>query len=64
LSAFRPLESSIYRLEKIAFSVGREAEKDFKVPFDNLKHRFFHFIQITFWAGQEAENEFALPYNH
>jgi len=42
--------------KNVAFSVGRVAENDFKVPFDNLKHRLFHFIQISFWAGQEAEN--------
>jgi len=51
-------------LKRVAFSVGQEEENDFKVPFDNMNHRFFDFIQIAFWAGQEAEFEFAVPYNH
>jgi len=48
----------------IAFSIGKEAENDFKVTFDKLNHRFFDFIQIAFWAGQDVEIEVAVPCNH
>jgi len=48
LSTIRPLESSLYRLKKDEFSVGQEAENDFKVTIDNLNNRFFDFIQIAF----------------
>ena len=51
-------------LKNSQFWVGLEAENDFKVPFDNLNHRFFDFIQIVFWAVQEAETGFAVPCNH
>ena len=33
---------------------GKEIEKDFKVPFDNMKHRFFDFNENVFWAGRVA----------
>jgi len=49
---------------KVAFSVGEEANNDFKETFENLNDRFFDFIEISFWAGQEEENEFAVPCNH
>jgi len=52
----RPKRSSTWR--------GQEVEKDFKVPFDNLKHRFFDFKEIAFWAGRKAENDLAVPCNH
>jgi len=62
-NAILPLESSLYRLKKVAFSVGQETGNDFKVTFDNLNHRFFDFMHIAFWAGVEAENEISLPCN-
>jgi len=64
LIAIRPVESSLYRFEKVTFSVRQEAENVFKLTFDNLNHRFIHFNHIAFWAGQEVENEFAVPCNH
>jgi len=51
-------------LNKVAFTVDLEAENVFKVPFEDLYHRFFDFIQIAFLGGQEAENELTLPCNH
>ena len=33
---------------KVAFSVDQETENYFKVPLDNMDHRFFDFIQIHF----------------
>ena len=47
-------------LKKVAFSVGKEANNDFKVTFENLNHRFSEFIEIAFLAVQEAENEVLL----
>jgi len=61
---FDHLNRRFIDLKKVTFSVGQEAENDFKVTFDNLNHRFFDFIQIAFWADQKAENEFAVPCNH
>ena len=61
LSTIRPLESSLYPLEKVEFSAGEEAENDFKVPFDHLNNCFLNFTQIEFWAGQVVENDFAMP---
>jgi len=52
---FDHLNRSFIDLKKVAFSVGQEAENDFKVPFDKMNHRFIDFIQIAFWAGQEAK---------
>ena len=64
LSSIRRLESSLFDFKKVVFSVGQEAENNFKEPFDNLIHRFFDFIQIAFWTGQEAEHEFVVPCNY
>jgi len=47
-----PLEWSFINLKK--FSVGQEAENDFKVTIGNLNNPFFDFIQIAFWASQET----------
>jgi len=58
------LNRRIIDIIKVAFSVGLEANNDFKVTFENLNRRIFDFIEIAFWAGQEAENEFAVPCNH
>ena len=66
LSAILPIESSLYRLKKVALSVGQEAENDFKVTFDNLKHRFFDFIQMEFSASPEVQKSweyFQSPWN-
>ena len=64
LRAIRPHESLLHQLEKVAFSVGQEAENVFKVTFDNFKYRFFDFTKIAFPAGPDAEYEFAVPCNH
>jgi len=73
------LESLLYRLEKVALSVGQEAENDlnqvgfwdgqeadkkFKVTFEPLKHRFLDFTQVAFLPGQEEENVFPVPADH
>jgi len=63
LSAIRPLESSLYRLEIFPFSAGQKAEYDFNIPFDHLNRLFFNFTQFEFRVVQEAENEFAVPCN-
>jgi len=36
---FDHLKRRFINLIKVEFSVGEEAEDDFKVPFDNLNHR-------------------------
>jgi len=64
LFSIRPLESSLYRLEKVAFLFGQESEIYFILPLVNLIHPLIEFIKIAFWAGQEAENAFAVPCNH
>jgi len=61
---FDHLNRLFINLKKVEFSVGQEAENDFKEAFDNLKDSFFDFIQTAFWAGQEAENEFSVQCNH
>jgi len=38
----------------VAFRAGQEAENLFKLPFDNLNHRFIELKQAAFWAGHEA----------
>jgi len=48
LIAILPLESSLYRLEKFAISVGQVAKNYFKVTFDNMNHRFFDFIKLHY----------------
>jgi len=58
------LNRRFVNLKKAEFSVGQEAENDFKITFNNWIHNFFEYIKIASWAGQEAENEFAVPYNH
>ena len=35
-------------LIKVAFSVGQDAENDFKVPFEDLNQRFFEFTKSHF----------------
>ena len=50
-----PLESSLYQLKKVAFSVGEEANNDFKVTNDNLNHRFFDFIKWQFQLVQRPK---------
>ena len=66
LIAILPLESSLYRLEKFAISVGQVAKHDFKVTFDNMNHRFFDFIKLHFQLVQRPklswEND-ANPWN-
>jgi len=64
LSATRPLDTSLYRLEKSRIFGWPRGKNDFKEPFENLNHRFFDFIEISFWACQEAENELAVLCNH
>ena len=58
LSAIRPLVSKLYRIKKVAFSVGQEAENDFKVPFDNVKHRFFHSYKTNFGLVKRQKMSF------
>jgi len=53
----RALETSFFVLTQVAFWVGQEAENEFKVTCDPLKHRFFDFTQIAFSVGQEEVNE-------
>ena len=55
---------SLSTWRKSHFWLFNKQKIDFKVPFDNLKHRYFDFIQLEFLPGQEAENEFAVPCNH
>ena len=50
-----PLESLLYQLKEIAYSVGQEAKNYFKVTFDNLNHRFFDFIKWHFQLVQSPK---------
>jgi len=60
---FDHLNQRFINIKKFDFSVDQEAESDFKVTFDNLKHCFFDFIQLTFCTSQEAINEIAVICN-
>jgi len=53
----RALETSFFILTQVAFWVGQDAENEFKVTCEPLKHRFFDFTEVAFWVGQEEVNE-------
>jgi len=53
---FDHLNRRFIDLKKVAFSIGQEADNDFKLPIHNLNQRFFDFLRIAFLGGQEAEN--------
>ena len=58
---FDHLNRRFIDFKKAAFSVGQEAENDFKVPIEDLYHRLFDIIDIAFWGNQEEENAFPVP---
>ena len=62
LSAFRPLETSPYRLEK-SRNFGWSRSRKWLQSFIRSLHRFLDFAQVAFWASQEAEIEFSVPWN-
>jgi len=43
------LEISPIDFIQVAFWAGQEAENEFKMPFDHLKHRVLDFTQVAFW---------------
>jgi len=45
---FENLNRRFIDMIKVAFSVGLEANNDFKVTFENLSRRFFDFTEIAF----------------
>jgi len=51
-------------LSQVAFWEGQEAEDEFKLTCEPLKHRFLDFTQVKFWACQEAENDFRKQFEH
>ena len=59
--AIRDLETSLFRTHPSRIWADQEAENEFKVTYEPLKHRFFDLSQVAFWDGQEAENEFKVP---
>ena len=48
---------SFLNLNKVAIWDGHEAENEFRLTCDPLKHRFLELIKVEFWDGQEAEND-------
>jgi len=40
----------------MVFWACKEAENEFTVPGDQLKHRFLDLTQVDFWDDQGAEN--------
>jgi len=41
---------------QVAFWASQEAENEFKVKRQPLKHRFFRLTQVVFWAGLKAQS--------
>ena len=63
----RALEPSLSRPKPLAFWEGQEAENEFKVTSEPLKHPFLDLTKYAFSAGQEDENEFQVlrdPFKH
>jgi len=60
----RALEPSLSRPKPLAFWEGQEAENEFKVTSEPLKHPFLDLTKYAFSAGQEDENEFQVPGDH
>jgi len=54
------LETKLSRPQQIAFQAGQEAENEFAVPGDHLKHRFIKLTDFAFSAVLEEKNEFKL----
>jgi len=46
------------------FLASQEAENEFAVPGDNLKHRFINLTEFAFSVGQEEENDFKVPWDY
>ena len=57
----RDLEHRFFDLTQVAFTVGQDAENEFKLTCEPLKHRFLDLNQVAFWDGPEFENEFKMP---
>jgi len=55
------LESSLFQLQQIAFSVNAANDSS---PCDHLKHRFLDLTKVEFWPFQEAVNDFYVPFDH
>ena len=55
------LEMSLSRSHPIRFWAGQEAENEFEVPRDHLRHRILDLNQVAFSGGEEANYEFAMP---
>ena len=49
------LNNRLLNLTEVAFCANQDAENNFKVVWEHLKHNLIDFIQIEFWAVQQAK---------
>ena len=52
------IKKSLFDFTQVAIWDGQEAENEFPVPSDHLKHQFLDPTKVEFCACQEAENDF------
>ena len=48
-------------IKQIAISASPVSENKLRMPFETLKHRFFHFIQNVFWVSPQVQNKLRVP---
>ena len=48
-------------LNQVPFWDGQEAQNEFKVTYEPLKHRNLDYTQVAFWAVKEEGNVFQVP---
>jgi len=53
-----------FDLNQLSFWASHEAENEFAVPRDHIKHPFLELIQVSFWAHEGAENEFEVHWKY
>ena len=52
------MKHGLFSFTQVPFWAGQEAENEFEVPRDHLRHRILDLNQVAFWDVQEAENVF------
>ena len=58
------MKHRVFDLNQVVFWDGLQAENEFKVTCEPLRHGFLDFTQVAFWAGIVEENEFRVPGEH
>jgi len=51
------LKLRLLDLTQVAYWAGQEAENEFDVSGEKLKHSFHDLTQVAFWASQWVQNE-------